>query len=158
MKYTIGIVVVILIGAYLFFTNKPVNPAPEPANSSATTARMNTGASTTPLNAGQIGATVTLTASGYSPATITIKQGQSVTFVDQNGSPMWVTSNPHPTHTAYDGTSEQTHCAAGYTGPAPFDECVATTNKFTFTFTKIGTWGYHDHRSPETGGTVVVIP
>jgi hypothetical protein len=75
--------------------------------------------------------------------------------VDERGNPMWVASDPHPVHTGYDGTSRSQHCAAGYTGPAPFDECGAGTS-YTFTFDKTGTWGYHDHISDESSGTVVV--
>src|SRR5690242_16140607 len=43
-------------------------------------------------------ATVTMTASGFSPATVTIGKGGTVTFVNQSGEDMWVASNPHPVH------------------------------------------------------------
>jgi plastocyanin len=69
---------------------------------------------------------------------------------------MWVASDPHPIHNGYDGTTVQQHCAAGYAGPAPFDECAAGTS-FTFTFDKVGTWGYHDHLDHSVMGTITVV-
>lgn len=99
-------------------------------------------------------ATVTYDGSTFSPSSVTIAKGGTVKFVDSSGS-MWIASNQHPTHTGYDGTSRATHCAAGYSGPAPFDECSAGTS-FSYTFSKAGTWGYHDHLNAGAGGTVVV--
>jgi plastocyanin len=99
-------------------------------------------------------ATVTYDGSSFSPASVTIAQGGSVTFTSAGGG-MWVASNPHPVHTGYDGTSMQQHCAAGYTGAAPFDQCSGGTS-YTFTFSKVGSWGYHNHLNPGAGGTVIV--
>lgn len=100
-------------------------------------------------------ATVTYTSSGFSPSPVTIAKGGTVTFVDQGGQPMWVASNAHPVHSGYDGTSRGTHCAAGYIGEKPFDEC-GSGSSYSFTFGKTGTWGYHNHIGSEEGGTVVV--
>ncbi len=105
--------------------------------------------------------TVTYNGSAFSPSTITVNKGDTVKFVDtdQRGAgtagTMWVASDPHPTHTGYDGTSRTTHCAAGYSGPAPLDQC-STGSTFSFTFTKVGTFGYHNHDSSSDMGTVVV--
>ena len=68
---------------------------------------------------------------------------------------MWIGSNVHPTHTDYDGTSRTTHCAPGYSGPAPFDQC-GTGTTYSFTFTKAGTYQYHNHVASQNTGTVVV--
>jgi len=102
-----------------------------------------------------LSATVTYTDAGFSPSTVTISQGGTVTFVDKSTSGMWIASNPHPAHSGYDGTSRSTHCAVGYTGAKPFDEC-ASGSSFSFTFTKSGTWGYHNHEADENGGTIIV--
>lgn len=99
-------------------------------------------------------ATVTYNGNGFSPSTVTIVKGGSVKFLSTAGD-MWVASNPHPEHTGYDGTTREVHCAAGFTGAAPFDQCSPGTS-FTFTFNKTGSWGYHDHLNPGLGGTVVV--
>ncbi len=100
-------------------------------------------------------ATVTYSASGFSPATITIAKGGTVTFVDQAGTPMWVASDEHPSHTEFDGTSRTTHCATGYTGTKPFDQCGAGQS-YSFMFSKVGTFDYHNHSAAQYTGKVVV--
>lgn len=87
-------------------------------------------------------ATVQYSDNGFSPATITVKKGTSVTFVNNSSAPMWVASNPHPTHTDLPG----------------FDQLSAADNggTYSYTFQKTGSWGYHNHRSPGDTGTVVV--
>lgn len=100
-------------------------------------------------------ATVTYDGNSFSPASVTIGKGGTVKFVDTSGSSMWVASGQHPTHTLYDGTSASEHCVPGYTGPAPFDQC-GTGASFSFAFTKVGTWGYHDHRNAGAFGEVIV--
>ncbi|MFA7310143.1 MAG: hypothetical protein WC050_04540 [Candidatus Paceibacterota bacterium] len=100
-------------------------------------------------------AIVTYNGSSFSPATVTIKKGGSVTFTSTAGN-MWVASAAHPAHTGYDGTSRTAHCVAGYTGAAPFDQCAAGTS-YTFTFNSSGTWPYHDHINASAFGKVVVV-
>lgn len=99
--------------------------------------------------------TITFNGSSYSPANVTIAQGGTVTFTSTAG-PMWVASDPHPVHNGYDGTTQQQHCAPSYTGPAPFDQCRAS-GSFSFTFNKVGTWGYHDHLNESAGGKITVV-
>lgn len=101
-------------------------------------------------------ATVTFTGSGFSPSSVTIAQGGTVTWVSTDGN-MWIASDPHPIHNGYDGTTMQQHCASGYTGPAPFDECTGSSANWTFTFDKVGTWGYHDHLEASIMGSVTVV-
>ncbi len=100
-------------------------------------------------------ATVTYDGSSYFPASVTIKQGGSVTFTSTAGN-MWVASGPHPAHTGYSGTSRSEHCAVGYAGAAPFDQCVAGTT-YTFTLNKVGTWPYHNHIKTDAYGSVTVV-
>ncbi|MBI5457396.1 hypothetical protein HY971_01580 [Candidatus Kaiserbacteria bacterium] len=97
-------------------------------------------------------AVVTYNGSSFSPSEVTIKKGGTVTF---NGpSTMWVASGPHPEHTNYDGTTRNAHCAAG--AVPSFDQCAAGTS-YTFTFDKVGTWPFHDHRSVGAFGKIVVV-
>jgi plastocyanin len=100
--------------------------------------------------------TIHLTASGFSPASVTIAKGQTVMWVDDTAAPMWIASNAHPIHSGYDGTDRTTHCAGNYTGPTPFDECQGGTGNYTFVFSKAGTFGFHDHLSAQFEGTVTV--
>lgn len=91
--------------------------------------------------------------SKFSPSSVTIKKGDTVRFVST--APMWLASDPHPVHSGYDGTTRTQHCAPGYAGAKPFDECGTGTN-FEFTFEKAGSWGYHDHLNDGAHGTVIV--
>ena len=102
------------------------------------------------------GNVVKMTADGFSPSTITIKSGESVSWVNENTGEHQPASNDHPTHTLYPGSS-----ANKCNGPDEantFDACrgISSGGSYTFTFTKKGTWGYHDHLSSGTRGTVIV--
>jgi plastocyanin len=123
------------------------------ATATSTTITTTTTTTTTSASTG-----VSYSASGFSPASVSIAEGGTVTWTNHSAQMLWVATDPHPAHTGYDGTSRDTHCAAGYTGPAPFDACtgIAPGASWSFTFTKAGSWGYHNHLSPEDTGTVVV--
>lgn len=81
--------------------------------------------------------------SGFVPATITVKKGTAVLFVNKSGVKMSVASNPHPTHTDYPEFDQYKTDARG-------------KDEFVFTFEKVGSWGYHNHAKSSDGGTVVV--
>jgi len=144
---TIGIIIVaviVLLGGWFLFKGTPANA---PIDRTAGTNN------TTPVT----GTTIAYTASGFSPAGITVPLGTTVTFVNQTSDRMWVGSAMHPTHEVYDGTATSEHCVAGYAGPVPFDQCALTAN-YTFTFTKAGDWKYHNHANAAHFGSVVVTP
>ncbi len=150
----LGVIVLIIIlgvgGWYVF--SHPVSPA-----AVVETPVMEPLATTTePVPSGPV--TVSYTANGFAPASITITEGQTVKWVNETSGKMWVASAVHPTHTAYDNTTKDAHCAASYTGPLPFDECAAEDPgvSYSFTFTKAGTWKYHDHMNAAKFGTVIV--
>jgi plastocyanin len=127
------------------------NTLPDTTNASSTT----TTASSTSTTAVK---TVTInysSAAGFSPANVTINKGDTVKFVSTDGSPMWVASDEHPSHTEFDGTSRTTHCAAGYTGAIPFDQCAPGAS-YSFTFTKTGSFDFHNHVSASRTGVVTV--
>jgi plastocyanin len=88
------------------------------------------------------GPTVGLIGTSFTPSTVTIKVGQTVTFFNGTNRQMWPASNPHPVHTDY----------PGFEALSP----VAPGDSWSFTFTKTGTWGYHDHLMPTTMGAVIV--
>jgi plastocyanin len=158
------IVAIIVIGGGLFWWMSSSNSgttntttatttvdqgASSPAPTTATTSE-STAATTSPA------ATQAITYDGkkFSPATLTIAKGTTVTWTSSAGN-MWIASDVHPTHTDYDGTTRSAHCAAGYSGPKPFDECAGGTT-FSFTFDKAGTYTYHDHLSAGHTGTITV--
>lgn len=80
----------------------------------------------------------------FSPATITVKKGTEVTWVNKDPEPCWIASDPHPIHT----------------GLAGFDagKGIKQDGTFKFTFQKTGTFGYHDHLNISSTGKVVVEP
>ncbi|MDP2655009.1 MAG: hypothetical protein Q8P17_00375 [bacterium] len=97
--------------------------------------------------------TVTYTDQGFSPKSITIPLGTKVIFVNQSTKNMWVASAKHPDHTVYSGTSLSQHCPD--TTNSSFDQCSVGTS-YTFTFSKAGTWKYHNHVNPSDYGTIIV--
>lgn len=146
----IGLIVVIG-GIYYLFTRPSATETQTPSQTSVS---QQTATTTQPTQT-SMSATVIYGPNGFSPATVTIAKGSKVTFVNQSGNEMWLASDPHPTHQGYDGTTKNVHCASGYAGAAPFDQC-STGDSFSFTFDKSGTWGYHNHANDSDEGTVIV--
>lgn len=95
---------------------------------------------------------VKMTGTGFSPSSITINKGDTVTFVD-SGASRWPASNVHPTHTVYPGSSIN-KCNTGERSQI-FDACGSVV-EYSFTFNEIGSWRYHDHRSAGKGGMIIV--
>ncbi|MBI4089066.1 hypothetical protein HY415_03145 [Candidatus Kaiserbacteria bacterium] len=155
----IGVIIVLVIvvagGWYLFSRTPTKEPAPEGTATSQTPTVDDTAPETVAENAAVSGVTVTYTDQGFSPASITIPAGATVTFMNQSAKNMWVASAMHPEHTVYSGTSLAQHCP-DTTGTA-FDECAAGVpgSSFSFTFNKEGSWKYHDHIDSTKFGTVV---
>ncbi len=99
--------------------------------------------------------TVRYTSAGFSPESLSVPLGATVTFINQGTEEMWVGSDEHPTHTQYSGTNKDEHCVNGAPSATSFDQCgVGST--YSFTFTKEGIWGYHNHRESDHHGTIVV--
>jgi plastocyanin len=164
MKWIIGIVVIILLafGVYALMNQSPAattgsNPPTDTGASPVTTGDDQNPTTGSGPTTGATQMVVQYTNSGFVPSSLNVSVGQSVTFVNKSSGQMWVASDPHPTHQGYDGTTESVHCAAGYAGAAPFDECKSA-DSFTFIFTKQGSWGYHNHFSSSAHGTIVVAP
>lgn len=144
-KYIIiVIVVVILLGGGFYFMKKQTSmqqAAPSTQNAQPFSSNVQpTSASVTGSAEGANA--VSYTANGFEPNTISIKAGQTVTWTNKDSDDVWVASNPHPTHTDYPG----------------FDELKSMSNgqTYSFTFTKVGKWGYHNHLNPSQQGTVIV--
>ncbi len=80
--------------------------------------------------------------SQFTPATVNIKAGDWVFFKNNSTVDFWPASNPHPSHTDYPG----------------FDALkpIAPGGEYKFQFTKVGSWGYHDHLAAYIHGTVNV--
>ncbi len=79
----------------------------------------------------------------FAPQEIKIKKGGTVTWVNKSMRFVWPASNPHPTHTDYPGFD------AG--------RGIGTGESYSFTFTKAGSWKFHDHLNAAQGGVVEVV-
>ena len=84
--------------------------------------------------------TVSYASTGFSPSSITIKAGDTVTFTNGTSSKMWVASDPH--HTDFSDFDAGKGYEAG--------------TSYSYTFMEAGTFTYHDHLHSSMRGTVVV--
>ena len=161
--------IIIVAGAlYLFYTERATAPASAldyiPANGPLEdTNAIHSGGEGENELAGPVGdepfaALVTYTDNGFEPKTVAINAGETVRFVNQAETGMWVASNDHPTHTKYDGSVASQHCIGSDPLAGAFDTCrVLSAGEFwEFTFDKTGSWGYHNHRRSSDTGTIAV--
>lgn len=125
-------------------TTTNVTATPTPSGSNLGAPGPATGSGANGLEKGGVAAriVVTLTDNGFAPSPVTVKAGTTVTFVNESSGPMWVASDPHPIHTLLPGFDELTSVNRGGT--------------YDYTFIKVGTWTYHNHRAPSVKGTVIV--
>jgi len=135
-----AVLVVVLAGYY--FIKGYQAPANQTQNQpvAAATAVPTTVATTSGAVAAK--ATVDYTDSGFTPKTITVKVGDTVTWTNKSGKSMWVASDVHPTHQELPGFDQ----LAG----------VPKGGGYSYTFQKVGSWKYHNHLGPKDTGTVVV--
>jgi plastocyanin len=161
-RQLLWILIAVVAGSALFSWWILTQNAPAPGASSITTpaspaAQTGLPPSTgTSANASVSTATaVTYDGSTFSPQNVTVAQGGTVTWTSTGGG-MWVASDPSSLQNGYDGTTMEQHCALGYPGAAPFDECASGAS-YSFTFNKVGTWGYHDHLNEGAEGSVTVV-
>ena len=154
MKYVlIALVLGILgIGAYVVLGGPSAGPA-QPSQETGTTGGTASTPDTTQVPVGAM-ATVTYSDAGFSPKIVTLRVGDTVHFVNSSSNDLWVASNEHPTHTEFDGTTKDEHCPNG----ASLDQCArsAPGTSWDYTFTKAGTFGYHNHAESDHTGTVIV--
>lgn len=85
---------------------------------------------------------VKITDDGFEPSSLTINAGDTVEFENDSSDDSWPASNVHPTHQLYPGFDAKKPLLPGDT--------------YSFTFTKTGSWGYHNHLEPDKQGTIVV--
>lgn len=86
-------------------------------------------------------ATIVFTNDGFTPNTLTVKAGTVVTVKNESSNKVQFSSDDHPTHREDPEINMKT-LAPGESG--------------TFTPTKIGTQGFHDHIDDSKVGTLIV--
>ncbi len=149
-KLIISILIVAALGVVLFVTR---NNAGTPGVSNENTNAPESAAPQT-QNANQN--TVVYTDSGFSPNLLTVKRGETVTFVNEGSDTFWPASAMHPTHKVYPG-SDIEKCGTAE-APKIFDACrgIQPGGSWSFTFDEIGSWNYHNHLNPKNFGKIVV--
>ena len=115
-------------GGYSYNSNTTTYNYASPATSSATSAPSTQN-------------TVTATADGFVPTTITITAGAAVTWINSSGTAVSINSDPHPTHQLY---------------PLLNVGVVNSGASASITFPTPGTFTYHNHLKPSQTGTIVV--
>ncbi|MEX0649528.1 MAG: cupredoxin domain-containing protein [Candidatus Andersenbacteria bacterium] len=86
--------------------------------------------------------TIRMSETGFSPPQLTVDAGTTVTFVNDGQALHWPASDLHPTHDALPGFDARQGLTTGAT--------------YSYTFTEVGTWRFHDHLNPSATGAVVV--
>ncbi len=134
------VIIVILGGWYLL---RPKQPASSVETTVSTpTETQNPSPAAASEGAAMAGETmVTVTASGFSPKDVTIKAGETVTWVNNDTVAQNVSSDPHPTHTTYPPLN------LGNIEPG---------GKVSLKFPAAGVYKYHDHLIPSLRGSVTV--
>ena len=86
--------------------------------------------------------TISIDEAGFTPQSVTVAVGATVTFVNNGQAPHWPASDVHPTHEilpAFDSKGG-----------------LETGEEYSFTFTEAGTWPCHDHLAPSNTCTITV--
>lgn len=130
------IVLVLIVGIWLLTGSKKNAPSPSPASNPSASQE------TASPSAEVIQMKVTITSSGFMPQTITVKAGESVTWVNGDNVSHQVNSAVHPTHQVYPPLNTVGELKAGESKSLMFPD--------------VGSFKYHDHLNPSLIGTVVV--
>ena len=85
--------------------------------------------------------TISVTDTGFSPANLQIKVGETVTWTNNISSDIAVASSPHPAHTDY----PPLNLGASKPGESK-----------TLMFPTAGTYKYHNHLNPSQYGVIIV--
>ncbi len=91
---------------------------------------------------GQAEVTITITASGINPTSVTVPQGGRVLFVNNDARPHDMEWDPHPDH--------QGPCTQAGVNPPGF--LAAGQRRETGNFVNVQSCGFHDHNDPPPGG------
>ncbi len=137
------VVAVIILGWFLFRPKTSVETvsSPQPAATSTSSESATPSSASGGASMNQEKNLVTISSSGFSPQSITVKVGEPLTFENTDTENHTVNSDNHPTHLLY-----------------PFLNLglIQPGEKKSVTLSKIGTFTYHDHLNPSLKGSVTV--
>lgn len=132
-------VLVVLVLGWYFMQAPPSSPMPVPSvgEPTPTPETIQTPSTTTGTSAKF---DVSITSSGFSPSVINIKKGMTVVFTNNDSSPHWPASNPHPMHTDFPAFNSKPGIPPGGT--------------YSFTTDAVVSFGFHDHLYPSLKGQI----
>lgn len=90
-----------------------------------------------------VAAVVSIQAGGFSPATITVKKGQMVTWKNLDKVQHQVSADPYPTNASLPELGR--------------GEVLEPGDEFSFYYDSVGTFSYHDNLNPYTFKGVIVV-
>jgi plastocyanin len=126
-----AVVIVIIIVVMMMGMNKPNG-----SSATGTTTQSSSGD-----DVSSAVATITYSDNGFSPATTTVKSGDTVAVKNTASSELDLDSDPHPVHT------DDTDLNVG---------AVASGQTKTFVVTKTGSFGFHNHLDPSKNGKIEI--
>ena len=138
----VGAVALILLvgfGGWMLAAQKAA--APENRSKSDTTTEQTQTSNSTPTETTTAALTIVYTDNGFEKSSYTIQKGQTVKVINQSSHSLEFASADHPTH-KLNPELNLTPINAG--------------QSTTFSPTKVGTWGIHDHFSANMTTTLVV--
>ena len=135
------IVVVGVFGAGWYFYSQS-RPAPTGETPSSLAPASGSNVPETLVSGGGKEVTVEMTPAGFSPATLTVKAGDTVKFVNKDNKDRWPASGIHPTH----------QLCPGFDALKP----LKTGEEYSFTFSQEKECPMHDHLNPAFRGKITV--
>lgn len=100
------------------------------------------GISSPPLETKEV--VVSYSNSGFSPFSVIISQGDEIIFINNSSAAMRVTSDTHPHDRDYPELRQA--------------QSVGRGEKYVFTVTRVGAWGYHNENNISHSGTIIIKP
>lgn len=134
---TLVVIAILGIGGYAILHKSPAKT--ETSTTATSTSQQQ---STTSNNSSTATAnTITFDGTQFSPATMTVKSGTVITVKNTSSDSLQLDSDPHPAHT------DDTDLNVGTVAPGASK---------TFTVTKTGSYGYHNHLDPTVQAKITV--
>lgn len=124
--------IILGVGAFITKDNDPETESTTPKNTNQSTSDQDSNSET---------GTITFDGNSFSPETLTISAGDTVTVKNDSSRTIQFESDPHPAHTSNTELNVDT---------------IRSGQSKSFTTTLTGTFGYHDHLNPGVTGTIIV--
>lgn len=138
----LAIIVILVVGIGVFALTRDKDSDTGSDNSTTTTTQESAQESVNESEPPAVAeAVITYSGTGFSPDTITVTSGGSITVKNESSDTLAFRSDPHPVHTENDELN--------------INDIAPGANR-TFTLTEKGSWGYHNHLDADKTGIIVV--